>query len=60
MQILRRLPEFPNKTGSNSKGNQGLVILWNLCLVPLINLFNNIACSEVIKLKMPSLDGTNF
>lgn len=59
MQILRRLPEFSNKTGSNLKGNQGMVKLWNLVLVPLINLFNN-AWSEDMKLKMSSFDGNDF
>lgn len=32
MQILGRLPKFSNKTGSKLKGNQGLIILWNLVL----------------------------
>lgn len=59
MQILKGLPEFSNKKVSNSKGNQSLVILWNLCLVPLISLFTN-AWSEDMKLKMPSFDGTYF
>lgn len=59
MQILKELPEFFNKKASNSIDNQGLVILWNLCLGPLINLFNN-AWSEDMKLIMPSFDGTDF
>lgn len=59
MHILRQLPEFSNKTGSKLKGNQRLIVLWNLCLVSLINLFNNVTDTfwfEVIKEKMPSLD----
>lgn len=56
MQILRQFPGFSNKTGSKLKGNQRLIIFWNLCLVSLINMFNNVADTfwfEAIKSRLP-------